>query len=190
VAFVLALSFSIRELLFVLFLVLVPTVPVTVALTLLFRRARTPVDASEVARGRSAATPFRLLSIVGGVATLAVFLVVLLVIGVRAVADPDDGQAVTVGGEPVEQQPRVPAQGNARLGQTVFAKAGCGDCHSLTASRATATIGPNLDASNPSFTEVVECVTTGPGDMPSFVGRLSPAEIRNVAKYVATVTPE
>ena len=26
--------------------------------------------------------------------------------------------------------------------------------------------------------------------MPSFLGRLSPTEIRNVAKYVATVTPE
>ena len=32
------------------------------------------------------------------------------------------------------------------------------------------------------FTRVVECLTTGPGDMPAFIGRLSTTEIRDVAK--------
>jgi mono/diheme cytochrome c family protein len=187
---VLGFANSLKEVLYVFFLVLVPTVPITVALTLLLRRSRRTRHAG-IAQGRSGATPFRLISIVGAVATLTVLFTVLLVVGVRALADPDDdGQTVTVGGSPVEEQPQVPQQGNAAVGQRIFARSGCGDCHSLMAAKATGTVGPDLDESNPGFSAVVECVTKGPGDMPSFTGRLSGSEIRDVAKYVATVTPQ
>ena len=79
-------------------------------------------------------------------------------------------------------------QGNATAGKAVFIKVGCGKCHSLQAASARGTTGPNLDKDQLDFTKVVECVTTGPGDMPSFAGKLSGEEIRNVAKFVAVVT--
>jgi mono/diheme cytochrome c family protein len=187
---VLGAANSLKEVLYVFFLVLLPTVPITLGLAFFLRRSRRTRHA-EIAQGQSGATPFRLISIVGAVATVAVLLVVLLVVGVRALADPDDGgETVTVGGTPAEEQPQVPQQGNAAVGQMVFERSGCGDCHSLMAAKATGTVGPNLDESNPDFTAVVECVTKGPGDMPSFSGRLSGSEIRDVAKYVATVTPQ
>jgi cytochrome c551/c552 len=37
------------------------------------------------------------------------------------------------------------ATGDANAGKAVFASAGCGSCHTLTAANATGTIGPDLD---------------------------------------------
>ena len=184
---------SLKELLFVFFLVLVPTVPVAIGLVFLLRSRRRQ-DPASLARGRAATTPFRLISIVGFVATLAVLTALLLVIGVRRLVDTDQDQRtvepIVDGGTPAEPLPEIPQQGNAGAGGVVFRKAGCGDCHTLLAAKATGRTGPNLDESNPDFSKVVEYVTKGPGDMPSFTGRLSGTEIRNVAKYVAIVTPE
>jgi mono/diheme cytochrome c family protein len=186
----LALANSFKEILFVVFLVLVPTVPVTIAVAAVLRARRHEAD---LTRGTSEATPFRLIGIVGVAATLAVLGALLIVIGARAIADSSEGESVEPvvdGGRAAAELPRVPAQGNAAVGARVFARSGCGDCHTLLAAKATGTRGTNLDESNPGFTAVVECVTTGPGDMPSFAGRLSGSEIRDVAKYVATVTPQ
>ena len=187
----LAVENSLKELRFVFFLVLVPTVPVAVGLVFLLRRRKQGPEA--LGRGRGAATPFRLISIVGAVATLAVLTALLVVIGTRWVVAGDNEDAVEPvvdGGRSAEPLPEVPQQGNAAAGEVVFRKSGCGDCHTLLAAKATGTTGPNLDESNPDFSKVVEYVTKGPGDMPSFLGQLSGAEIRNLAKYVATVTPE
>jgi mono/diheme cytochrome c family protein len=190
---VVAVENSLKELLFVFFLVLVPTVPVAVGMVLLLRSRRRQ-GPEALARGRAETTPFRLISIVGSAATLAVLAALLLVIGVRRLADTDESQRaiepVVDGGTPGEALPDIPQQGNAGAGAVVFQQAGCGDCHALLAAKATGATGPNLDESNPDFSKVVEYVTKGRGEMPSFLGRLSATEIRNVAKYVATVTPE
>lgn len=186
-----ALENSPKELLFVFFLVLVPTVPVAVGLFfLLRRRERAP---GSLARGQASGTPFRLITLVGSVATLAVLAAMLVVIGARWAlgGDNEDSVEPTVdGGRPAERRSDVPQQGDAAAGAVVFRQSGCGDCHTLLAARATGTTGPDLDERNPDFSRVVEYVTTGRGVMPSFAGELSGEEIRNVAKYVATVTLE
>ena len=182
---------SLKELGFVFFLVLVPTVPVAVGLVFLLRRRNQRPEA--LGRGRGAATPFRLISIVGSAATLAVLTALLIVVGTRWVVAGDNEDAVEPvvdGGRSAEPLPEIPQQGNAAAGEVVFRQSGCADCHTLLAAKATGTTGPNLDESNPDFSKVVEYVTKGPGEMPSFRGQLTGAEIRNVAKYVATVTPE
>jgi cbb3-type cytochrome c oxidase subunit III len=74
-------------------------------------------------------------------------------------------------------------------GEAIFKGAGCAGCHTLAAAGATGTTGPNLDQFAPKLTVpvVVRQVTTPPpGLMPAFQGRLSPAQIQAVAKYVSS----
>lgn len=78
------------------------------------------------------------------------------------------------------------ASSPAPAGRAVFASAGCANCHTLKEAGATGTVGPNLDAAQPSVALVVDRVTHGKGGMPSFKGQLSPAQIRSVAAFVAT----
>jgi cbb3-type cytochrome c oxidase subunit III len=80
------------------------------------------------------------------------------------------------GGEPLTE---------ATDGETIFAQAGCGSCHTLAAAGTSGTIGPSLDESRPDVALVVDRVTNGKGGMPSFRGRLSEAQIQAVADYVA-----
>lgn len=85
----LALSNSLKELLLVVFIVLVPIVPVTIFLWgyLGRNRRRRGVSAEhELEAGRSPATPFAAISIVGTVIAVAAVAVLLLVIAVRSVA--------------------------------------------------------------------------------------------------------
>ena len=85
----LALSNSVKEILLVALIVLLPTVPVTfLAWNFLGRyRHRRGVSAEhEIEAGRSAATPFAMISIVGTVIAIAAMTVLLLVIAIRAVA--------------------------------------------------------------------------------------------------------
>jgi mono/diheme cytochrome c family protein len=72
-------------------------------------------------------------------------------------------------------------------GAAVFASAGCGNCHTLKAAGASGTIGPNLDQLRPTAATVSQIVRTGSGEMPSFSGKLSGAQIAAVASYVSTV---
>jgi cbb3-type cytochrome c oxidase subunit III len=72
-------------------------------------------------------------------------------------------------------------------GEKIFKGAGCAGCHTLAAAGATGTTGPNLDQLKPATATVVRQVTSPPpGKMPSFQGRLSPAQIQAVAKYVSS----
>jgi mono/diheme cytochrome c family protein len=71
-------------------------------------------------------------------------------------------------------------------GATIFKGAGCAGCHTLSAAGATGTIGPNLDQLRPSTSVVAHQVMVGGGAMPAFQGKLSPAQIQAVAKYVST----
>jgi mono/diheme cytochrome c family protein len=73
-----------------------------------------------------------------------------------------------------------PANGAALFTQN------CSSCHTLAAANATGKVGPNLDRLKPSKSLVVHQVTNGGGGMPSFGGRLSPAQIDAVAAYVAS----
>jgi hypothetical protein len=73
-----------RELLFVIFIVLVPTVPVTLlGWHFLQRRGR---RGQEIESGRSAATPFAAISLVGTAIAFAAVAALLLIVSVRAIA--------------------------------------------------------------------------------------------------------
>ena len=71
-------------------------------------------------------------------------------------------------------------------GAAIFKGAGCAGCHTLSAAGASGTTGPNLDQLKPSAAVVAHQVMVGGGLMPAFQGKLSPAQIQAVAKYVAS----
>jgi len=71
-------------------------------------------------------------------------------------------------------------------GAAIFKGAGCAGCHTLAAAGATGTTGPNLDQLKPSMAIVVTQVTNGGAVMPAFKGKLSPAQIQAVARYVSS----
>lgn len=88
-AALLALSNSVKELLLIGLIVLVPTVPVTFfAWNFLTKYRNRPgvSEEREIEAGRSPATPFALISVVGTVIAVAAVTVLLLVVAVRAVA--------------------------------------------------------------------------------------------------------
>jgi mono/diheme cytochrome c family protein len=89
---------------------------------------------------------------------------------------------------PTETQTETGGGGDlVALGKQVFAKAGCGACHTLADAGTSGTVGPNLDEAKPSKELAVERVTNGKPPMPSFKGQLGEAEIEAVATYVSTV---
>lgn len=71
-------------------------------------------------------------------------------------------------------------------GAAIFKGAGCAGCHTLAAAGATGTTGPNLDQLKPSTSVVAHQVMVGGGLMPAFKGKLTPAQIQAVAKYVSS----
>lgn len=84
--------------------------------------------------------------------------------------------------EPVEEE------GDPAAGKEVFLGAsGCGACHTLADAGTSGQVGPNLDEAKPSYAAVVEIVTNGRGQMPSFSGSLSEEDIQNVAAYISQV---
>lgn len=87
--------------------------------------------------------------------------------------------------EPTEAEPPA-EEGDPAAGREIFlGAAGCGACHTLADAGTSGTVGPNLDEVKPSYTTVVDIVTNGRGQMPSFSGQLSEEEIRDVAAYVS-----
>jgi mono/diheme cytochrome c family protein len=77
--------------------------------------------------------------------------------------------------------------GGVAAGKSVFASAGCGGCHTLKDAGASGNVGPNLDQLKPSEAIVQRQVTNGGAVMPAFKGKLTPAQIAAVAKYVSSV---
>jgi mono/diheme cytochrome c family protein len=77
-------------------------------------------------------------------------------------------------------------EGDPAAGKEIFLGAsGCGACHTLADAGTSGQVGPNLDEVKPSYAAVVEIVTNGRGQMPSFSGSLSEEDIQNVAAYVS-----
>ncbi len=73
-------------------------------------------------------------------------------------------------------------------GRQIFTDYGCSNCHSLGDAGATGHVGPSLDGNNNLSQElIVERVTNGAGQMPSFGSQLSKDEIASVAAYVMKV---
>lgn len=94
----------------------------------------------------------------------------------------------TVPAATTSEEPTTSLEGDAAAGESVYASAGCGGCHTMEAAGSSGTIGPNLDDSKPDFALAVDRVTNGRGAMPSFEGQLSEQEIADVAQYVVEST--
>jgi mono/diheme cytochrome c family protein len=92
-------------------------------------------------------------------------------------------------GEPLDPskppEPAPPEGGGGTDGESIFASAGCGGCHTLAAAGSGGTVGPNLDDAKPSLDLAIDRITNGRGGMPSFKGQLSEEQIRAVATFVA-----
>lgn len=87
--------------------------------------------------------------------------------------------------------PATPAfklKGDPAAGKAIFAKSGCGGCHTLSAAHSTGTVGPNLDTAKPDYRRATARVTLGKSPMPSFKGQLTDQQIADVAAYVVTST--
>jgi len=78
-----------------------------------------------------------------------------------------------------------PPGADVAAGAKVFVSAGCGACHTFAPAKSSGQAGPNLDRVRPSFAQVRAQVENGGGGMPAFKSRLSAAQIRDVAAFVA-----
>lgn len=107
---------------------------------------------------------------------VAAISVVAMFIWLRPADDEQQGAAPTATAAATDP-------GQLAMGKSVFT-AGCGGCHTLANAGTTGSVGPNLDGARPDADRVRERVTSGKGDMPSFKGTLSDAEIDAVAAYV------
>jgi mono/diheme cytochrome c family protein len=110
--------------------------------------------------------------------------------GAEGVASPTPKTVIgTVASGP--KFPIVPAfhlKGDSTKGNGVFASAGCGNCHTLSAAHSNGTIGPNLDSLKPDYQAVTAQVTNGGAQMPAFKSSLSTQQIADVAAYVVDST--
>jgi mono/diheme cytochrome c family protein len=71
-----------------------------------------------------------------------------------------------------------------RDGKTLFT-GNCGSCHTLSKAGTSGQVGPSLDGTQLNVAAIERQVRDGGGSMPSFKGKLSDAEIKAVAAYVA-----
>jgi len=71
-------------------------------------------------------------------------------------------------------------------GRDVF-RTTCGGCHTLADAGTSGNVGPNLDQARPPKELVLDRVTNGKGQMPSFKDSLDAAQIQAVADYVSSV---
>jgi mono/diheme cytochrome c family protein len=93
------------------------------------------------------------------------------------------GRTVTITKTVTETVVRTMARPDPRAGKRVFVTA-CSGCHTLEPGEWRVD-GVNLADLQPSYRVIVEKVRDGGIAMPSFAGRLSERQIRNVAAFVA-----
>lgn len=86
--------------------------------------------------------------------------------------------------DPASPPEPTPPSGGDTDGESIFASAGCGGCHTLAAAGSNGNVGPNLDDAKPSKELAVDRITNGRGGMPSFKGQLSEEQIEAVAAFV------
>ena len=84
--------------------------------------------------------------------------------------------------------PAFKLKGSAAAGKALFAKSGCGSCHTLADAHSTGTVGPNLDTAHPTYRRATARITLGKSPMPSFKGQLTDQQIADVAAYVVSAT--
>lgn len=74
------------------------------------------------------------------------------------------------------------------LGKQLFTQAAvpaCALCHTLKDAQSNGAVGPVLDELKPDAARVAQAVRNGLGQMPSYAGQLSEAQIAALALYVS-----
>jgi mono/diheme cytochrome c family protein len=89
--------------------------------------------------------------------------------------------AAGCGGSSSSDEP-TPAAGGG--GAKLFSD-NCASCHTLKAAGASGKVGPDLDQLRPGPDLVTTQVNNGGGAMPAFKGKLTDAQIKEIADYVA-----
>jgi cytochrome c6 len=77
------------------------------------------------------------------------------------------------------------------LGKALFTRGAvpsCAICHTLKDAGSEGTVGPVLDELKPDAKRVATALRNGIGQMPSFAGQLTEAQIRALAAYVASAS--
>jgi cbb3-type cytochrome c oxidase subunit III len=99
-----------------------------------------------------------------------------------------DAEAVAAYVAKVAANPSPTSSGGKQptSGTDIFV-ANCGSCHTLADAGTSGKVGPNLDQLMPSMSRVQHQVTNGGAIMPAFKGKLTPAQITAVAKYVSSI---
>jgi mono/diheme cytochrome c family protein len=79
---------------------------------------------------------------------------------------------------------KAASNGDPIAGKRLFTASGCSGCHTFKAAASSGTVGPDLDAANPSPGRVVRQLEKPGGLMPSFAGKLSEDEKNDLAAFV------
>ena len=66
----------------------------------------------------------------------------------------------------------------------------CGACHTLAATGSQGSLGPNLDHLQPDEKRIVQALNQGVGVMPSYKGRLSANQMRELARFIVEATTQ
>lgn len=111
----------------------------------------------------------------------AVLVLCLGLVGCGADGEDAGKEATTSAREHVGGSSRVQV---AAAGERVFADAGCGGCHTLSAAGAEGKVGPSLDDAELDYEDAYEQIRDGGGGMPAFGDRLSDRELADVTRFV------
>jgi cytochrome c551 len=116
------------------------------------------------------------------VATLLVL--VMLVVGPALVAEDKDNPSPT---EAAGMRAYAATGGGAAAKPAAKAsfKSNCGSCHTLSKAGTSGQVGPSLDGEGLGAPGIERQIRDGGEGMPAFKGKLSDAQIKAVAAYVA-----
>lgn len=120
-----------------------------------------------------------------GVAVIALLVAAYAIGAMKGRADAQEEAAATAAaGAPIATETSPAATAVDREALTLFAST-CGACHTLTVAGTSGTVGPNLDAVQPTAEQVLAAIENGgagSGQMPA--GLLSGADAERVAEFV------
>jgi mono/diheme cytochrome c family protein len=121
---------------------------------------------------------------VGAVVCVAVFALIAAVAGIEGESEDVNGRA--------EAEP-APAPREVEAGRRLFARMGCGSCHTLAAAGSQGEIGPDLDERLPAHDRksLTAVITDPPSDGSGFSGmptnfgtRMSPGELDDLVSFL------
>jgi mono/diheme cytochrome c family protein len=112
-------------------------------------------------------------------------LLTVLALAIAACGGGDDDGGSSSSSSSAQSTSTGSASSASAQGKQIFTSS-CGGCHTLGDAGTSGQVGPNLDDLKPAKAVVVRQVNNGGGQMPSFKGKLSDAQIDAVATYVSS----